>query len=379
MSILGASSTSTANGFSRRSFRTDTLDDKNTSTATTKSDWGVRDVFDKEFGTIGSKLHLQTDTQVRPTQLPVRRVPVAVKMQLQAELERKEGLDVIEKVEKPTPWVSSLVLVKKSNGKLRLCLDPKPLNEALQRSQFRMPTLEDILPELSHAKVFSVADVKNGYWHIALDEDSQDLTTFGTPFGRYKFKRMPFGIKVAPEVFQQKLHEALTGLPGIYAVADDILIAGEGRTYAEAEVDHDKKLKTLLRQCREKKICLNKDKLRLKMRNVTYMGHLLTDEGLQADPKKLQTIQELEKPSDVAGVWRIIGMVKYTLPNLCHSCWSCVNHYDNSRRRTQPGCGLQTMIKRWNKSKQPWPRPPFWDILMTNLVSHCSVMPHRMD
>ena len=76
-------------------------------------------------------------------------------------------------MEKPTPWVSSLVLVKKSNGKLRLCLDPKPLNEALQCSQFRMPTLEDILPELSHAKVFSVVDVKNGYWHIALDEDSR--------------------------------------------------------------------------------------------------------------------------------------------------------------------------------------------------------------
>ena len=194
--------------------------------------------------------------------------------------------------------IYSLVLVKKSNGKLRLYLDPKPLNEALQRSQFRMPTLEDILPERSHAKVFSLGDVKNGYWHVALDENSQDLTTLDTPFGRYKFKRMPFGLKVAPEVFQQKLHEALTGLPGIYAVADVILIAGEGRTYAEAEADHDKKLETLLRQSREKKICLNKDKLQLKMRNVPYMGHLLTDEGLQADPKKLQAIQELEKPSD---------------------------------------------------------------------------------
>ena len=79
---------------------------------------------------------------MRPTQLQVRRVPIAVKMQLQAELERLEVLDVIEKVDKPTPWVSSLALVKKSNGKLRLCLDPKPLNEALQRSQFR------ILPDL---------------------------------------------------------------------------------------------------------------------------------------------------------------------------------------------------------------------------------------
>lgn len=182
-----------------------------------------QDVFDKEFGTIGTKLHLETDAKILPTQLAVRRVPVAVKAQLKTELERLEKFQVIERVEKPTSWVSSLVVVKKSNGKLRLCLDPKALNEALQRGTYRMPTLDDVLLELSNAKIFSVADVKNGFWHVELDDESKELTTFGTPFGRFCFKRMPFGLKVAPEIFQQRLHAALTGLRGIYAIADDIL------------------------------------------------------------------------------------------------------------------------------------------------------------
>lgn len=94
----------------------------------------------------------------------------------------------------------------------------------------------------------------------------------------------------------------MTGLRGIYAIADDILIVGEGDTDAEAEIDHDRKLETLLKVCRTKQICLNRDKLRLKMRNVTYMGHQLTDTGLKPDPQKIQAILAIEKPSDVAGV-----------------------------------------------------------------------------
>lgn len=204
-----------------------------------------------------------------------------------------------------------------------LCLDPKPLNEALQRGTYRMPTLDDVLPELSNAKLFSVADVKNGFWHVELDDESKELTTFGTPFGRFCFKRMPFGLKVAPEIFQQRLHAALTGLRGIYAIADDILIVGEGDTDAEAEIDHDRKLETLLKVCRTKQICLNRDKLRLKMRNVTYMGHQLTDTGLKPDPQKIQAILAIEKPSDVAGVRRLLGMVNYLAkftPRLSDMC-----------------------------------------------------------
>ena len=113
-----------------------------------------------------------------------------------------EKIGVIKKVDTPTDWVSSLVIVKKPNGKLRICIDPKPLNQALKRSHYPLPVVDDILPELAKAKVFSVCDVKNGFWHVELDQESSYLTTFGTPFGRYRWLKMPFGISQAPEYFQ---------------------------------------------------------------------------------------------------------------------------------------------------------------------------------
>ena len=97
-----------------------------------------------------------------------------------------------------------------------------------------MPTLDDILPELSKARVFTVADAKNGFWHVELDEPSSLLTTFGTPWGRFKWKRMPFGISPAPEEFQMRMDEALEGLTGVCAIHDDILIYGSGDSDEEA-------------------------------------------------------------------------------------------------------------------------------------------------
>ena len=104
-----------------------------------------------------------------------------MKQQLHEELDRLERLDVIEKVDKPTDWVSRLV--KKPNGTVRICLAPKSLNRAVKCSHYPVPTLDDVLPSLVKAKVFTITDVCNGFWHIELDAVLRELTTFGTPFG----------------------------------------------------------------------------------------------------------------------------------------------------------------------------------------------------
>jgi len=131
---------------------------------------------------------------------------------------------VIKKEEEPTDWVSSLVVTEKPNGKLRVCIDPQHLNKALKRSHYSVPVIEDILPELADVKVFSKADLKDGFLQIQLDQESSKLTTLQTPWGRYRYLRMPFGISSAPECFQRNLDQNLEGLEGIYKVADDILI-----------------------------------------------------------------------------------------------------------------------------------------------------------
>ena len=134
-----------------------------------------------------------------------------------------------------------------------------------------MHTIDDLLPELSQAKMFSVCDVSNGFWHVKLDEESSLLTTFETPFGRYKWKRMPFGISPAPEVFQRRLDEALDGMPGVHTIADDILITGVGSNMDDETADHDRKLHRLLQRCRSKEIRINADKLKFRQSKVAFL------------------------------------------------------------------------------------------------------------
>ena len=222
-----------------------------------------------------------------------------MKDRLKAELQRLERLEIIQKEEAPTDWISSLVVVKKQNGKLRVCIDPQPLNKALKRSQYQMPILDDILPELSKAKIFSVLDVKNGYWHVRLDEPSSKLTTFNTPYGRYRWNRLPFGITPAPEIFQRALDNAIHGLAGIYTIADDILVVGSGTTHDEARKDHDENLLRLLQRCRNQGIKLNKDKCYIATQKVAYMGHVLTSQGIKPDDDKIEAIVKMPPPQDV--------------------------------------------------------------------------------
>lgn len=112
-------------------------------------------------------------------------VPLALQDKLKNELEKMESLNIIQKFTEPTQWVSSLVVVEKPNGKLRVCLDPKDLNWAILRPHYPMQTLEDVLPQLSKARFFTKLDARSGYWTIKLSEASSYLTTFNTPFGRY--------------------------------------------------------------------------------------------------------------------------------------------------------------------------------------------------
>ena len=108
------------------------------------------------------------------------------------------------------------------------------------------------------------------------------MTTFGTPWGRYRWLKMPFGISPAPEEFQRRLDEALAGLEGCKAIADDILVFGCGESDKQAIADHDRKLRSLLVRCREKNIKLNSGKLQLRLKEVSYMGHVLSCRRTQA-------------------------------------------------------------------------------------------------
>ena len=142
---------------------------------------------------------------------------------------------------------------------------------------------------------------------MVLNEETCNLTTFGTPIGRYKWKRMPFGISPAPEVFQRRLNQALEVLNNIYVMANDILVTGGGSTLEEARTNHDRNLLALRKRCRDKGIKLNKEKFRLREPQVTYMGYILTENGLKPDPEKVHSILHMPKPENVENAWRLLA------------------------------------------------------------------------
>ncbi|KAL0159196.1 hypothetical protein M9458_042921, partial [Cirrhinus mrigala] len=270
------------------------------------------DVFTGD-GCLEGEYKIEIDNTVKPVQLPKRRVPVAMMKPLKEELQHLQRRGIVAPVERSADWISSMVVVQKPSSRLRVCIDPRPLNRALKRSHFPLPTIDDILPELSNAKEFTVCDVK---------EESSYLTTFSSPFGRYRWLRMPMGISPAPEIFQRKLTLALEGLPGTYIIADDVLITGQGETQESAERDHDEKLKAFLARCREKGIKLNAEKFKLRQREVAYIGHLTSD-GLKIDPDQVRAITHMQKPTDVKAVQRLLGMVNYLSKFCAHLSDQC--------------------------------------------------------
>ena len=124
------------------------------------------------------------DTCVSPVVHPCRKVPFKLREKLKEELARMEKKEVIKKIDEPTEWVSSLVIVQK---KKRICLDPRDLNKAIKREHFKLPTREEIMAQFASAKWFSKLDASSGFWQLKLEEESSKLCTFNSPEGRYRF------------------------------------------------------------------------------------------------------------------------------------------------------------------------------------------------
>jgi len=150
-----------------------------------------------------------------------------------------------------------------------------------------MPTLDDVLSKLDGARVFSLCDAKDSFLQIKLSKKSSDLTTFWTPFGKYKWLRRPFGLSSSPEEFQRRLSDALSGLGGLTVVADDILIYGKGATQAEAVQEHNQKLEKLLARAGRVNLKLNKEKCTFLLIEPPYICHLITKDGVKGDPNKI--------------------------------------------------------------------------------------------
>lgn len=168
-----------------------------------------------------------------------------------------------------------------------------------------MPTVDDSLGLLSGASVFSKLDANSGFYQIKLSPESQLLTTFITPFGRYCFQRLPFGITSAPEFFQQKMSQILEGSPGVVNMMDDVLI------YGCDQAQHDERLRLTLDRLRSAGVTLNKEKCCFGVTEIKFLGCVLSRDGIRPDPEKVRAIKELPTPNNVSDVRRLLGMTNH--------------------------------------------------------------------
>ena len=263
------------------------------------------DVF-QGIGTLpGGDYHIQLKQGYKPVQHPPRHVAISLRPAYKAELKRLTQLGIITEVTTYTEWVNSIVPVKKSDGSLRLCLDPKDLNENIEGNQHYTRTIDDILPDLAEAKFMTLLDAKSGYWHVPLNKKSSFLTTFNTPWGKYRWLRLPFGLKVSGDEFQSRLDRTLRKLPNSTGIADDVL------TFGKDICEHDAAVIRLLETARNSKLTFNEKKFVFRSEECPFFGGILTPEGYRADPKKIEAITKMEPPKDIATMQSFLGLVNY--------------------------------------------------------------------
>jgi len=167
----------------------------------------------------------------------------------------------------------------------------KPLNEAISRPFVETPVIKHIVANAKEHSVFTVIDLKQGSWHCELDLESSKACAFSTPYGVYRFLRLPYGIKSAPKIFQAAITNVFAGIPGVQAYYDDLLIS------AESYDDHDVIFQKVTERAKECNVKFNLGKLQYRKTSVTYIGHTLAAGQKAISPDRLAAIRLLPSPT----------------------------------------------------------------------------------
>jgi len=201
--------------------------------------------------------------------------------------------------------VSPIVVVPKPNGDIRLCVDMRQANEAVERERFPIPTIEETLLEMNGSKVFSKLDLNMGFHQLELDEASRPITTFATHMGLYRYKRLMFGVTSAPEIYQYTIQTVLQNCPGSRNMTDDIII------YADCVEEHDRRLEKVLSTLKENGLTLNTDKCVYRMDELKFMGFLLSEKGIGPTSAKIEAVRDAERPKSASEVRSFLGLVNF--------------------------------------------------------------------
>ncbi|CAH2093704.1 unnamed protein product [Euphydryas editha] len=228
-----------------------------------------------------------------PIAVPPYRLTPAKKEIMRAELDQMLAADVIEECE--SAWSAPCVLVPKSNGTYRFCVDYRKLNVVTKTDSYPMPRIDELLQFTNKGCVMTSLDLRNGYWQVmTLDRDK---TAFVTPFGTYRFKRMPFGLKNAPATFQRLIDRFRAGASlqdvTILAYLDDLLVISD--SFDKHLLD----LRAVFDRLRVFKLRANRDKRSFTREQVKYLGHVISQEGISPDDDKVRAVLDMKEPNNL--------------------------------------------------------------------------------
>ena len=250
------------------------------------------------------KIELKPNAQPFAVNAP-RRIALPMLKGVKQTLDNMEKQGVIRKLgpNEISQYLSPIVAIPKSNGKVRVCVDYTELNKNVMRPKYELPTVDDTLAKIGQGAVFTKLDANSGFFQIKLAKESQILTSFITPWGRYCNLRLPFGITSGPECYQDKVNAAIDGTENTACLMDDIAISSP-----DAE-SHEKYLYPVLRKLQDAGVTLNPDKCEFMKPSITFVGHTVSKAGISADPEKVRAIKDMPPPQNVTDVRRFMGMV----------------------------------------------------------------------
>lgn len=271
------------------------------------------DVFTGDLGKLVYTYDIKLDGKAVPRISAPRVIPVSLRDKVKAEIDKMVLNGVLEQVTEPTDWVHPIVVVQKPNKDVRICMDPRGLNKYIKREHYPIPTQRSLFSELEGAKYFSLLDASCAFLQIPLTERSSKLCTIATPYGRYKFCRLPYGLTSSPEVYQKTIENIFTGINGILIYIDDILV------YGKTKAEHDAKLKSVLDRSRQHGLKLSKEKSKIRVESVKYLGFDLTTKGQSITENKIKALTEFGTPKSKAELQRFLGIITFLgkfIPNL---------------------------------------------------------------
>ncbi|XP_055525274.1 uncharacterized protein K02A2.6-like isoform X2 [Wyeomyia smithii] len=243
---------------------------------------------------------------VTPVVQPYRRIPVALEKLVEKKINELLNKGIIEPVNEPAKWVSPVVVVPKGDGSdVRICVDMRRANEAVERENHPLPTIEDFLPHLVKAKVFSRLDVESAFHQVEISRRSREITTFITSRGLFRYTRLMFGISCAPELFQKIMEQILSGCDGCVVFIDDVLVFGAD------QAEHDLRLKMVRQRLQEWNVVLNEGKCVYGVPEMKFLGHVLSADGIKPDTDKLEAIRCFREPKSGEELRSFIGLVNY--------------------------------------------------------------------